>query len=165
VSTTPHPLDHPHLPSEVADRRPHLGARLQARLTAAALDRRLVAGADPSASRPLAARAAQLCARGRRHALAHTLERTVREAREGRRDGGARVPVAWADVLANVPQLLALADALRAEWVSPAGVVLVRSLLCDGLSPLYHPVAPDALRRAIDEARAALTPKEAGPWT
>jgi hypothetical protein len=160
-------LRRPYLSFEVAD--PPCGPvsmRFRAHLSAPRLDRALSAGVDPDTTPELAARAAQLCRHRTRHALAGALERVVADARSRRRNVGARIPAARADVRANAPALLALAARLRAgDPVAPRGVAATRALLCEPLSPLYHPSTPDDLRQAIDDARDALVPKEHSTWT
>jgi hypothetical protein len=154
-------LRRPYLSFEVAEPRVgDLPTRARARLAAPRLDRALAGGVDPSATPELAARAAWLGRRRNRCALAGALERAVGEARSTRRHVTSRVPIASRDVRANAGELLGLAQALRAERVAPAGVAAVQTLLCDALSPLYHPAAPGALRQAVLDARDALVQKE-----
>src|SRR5438552_2916153 len=61
---------------------PGFTARLAARLRGNALDRALIAGADPSASPLLAARAGLLTTRQRRNLIAGAIERLVAATRE-----------------------------------------------------------------------------------
>ncbi len=125
-----------------------------ARLRWAALDRALIDGADPSTSAPLAARAARLTSPAYRAGLAEGLERMVRRAHGPQRrwwDLGQRETV-----LANSSELHALAALLRdAGPVHARGVAMLVRVLSDGTGPAYGR-APEALRSALRDARAAM---------
>ena len=89
--------------------------RLKAATGPTALDRRLARGADPEASRELACRAHVLRGWRVRHAFADGIERIVTEAEHPDHRYSARVPVAREEVLAARPDLMRVAEALRAE--------------------------------------------------
>jgi hypothetical protein len=137
--------------------RPALRTRVRARLRRSRLDRLLVAGEPPWASRELGWRAAELSSRRERHAIADQIDRVVDDAMAPARPRGAAVPLDREGVRACKDLLVELADDLRrAERVRAQGVVLLRRLLRDGGSPLYAPGETHALRIALIHARAAL---------
>ncbi len=131
-----------------------LGTRLAARVGAGPLDRALIAGADPAASRRLAARAARLSSNTTRIALADGLDGLVRAAAGPHRRW-------WAlsrheGVLANRDELHSLATLLRGTTpVYARGIALLNETLTDGTGPAYHGDAT-ALARRLSDARAAL---------
>lgn len=90
-----------------------------------------------------------------RRRLATGLERAVEAAARPRQAITAAVPLQRDAVLASRPELLALADRLRApEPVYAQGVALVSELLGNADSPLYQSGAD--LRSAVAAATAAL---------
>jgi len=129
-------------------------ARARARLRAGALDRALVAGADPARRTDLAARAARLGSRRSRHELAIALDRLLASARGPHRRWWSlgRHDI----VLANADGIVALARLLDSDIpVYARGLALVRITLTDGTGPAYNG-EPAALARRLTEARAAL---------
>ncbi|HEY2772051.1 MAG TPA: hypothetical protein VGI87_15860 [Solirubrobacteraceae bacterium] len=133
---------------------PSLYARTAARLRAGALDRALIAGADPSRSPQLAARACALTSRRTRAAIAGAIERVMRAASEpGRR---SRVTPRRAAVTSAAGELDELAGLLRSRSPLYArGIAMLRELLCDGAGPVYAG-APEDLASTLAEARLAL---------
>jgi hypothetical protein len=128
--------------------------RLAARLRAAALDRALAAGADPSASRLLAARALALTAPAARRELAGALEVVLRgrHSRSRRRLAPPRAAVdANAETLSELAALLRSGAPLYAR-----GLARVAMLITDGTGPLYARCDDAALAAALRAARAAL---------
>lgn len=130
--------------------------RLRARLGRLELDRALAAGADPSASPLLAARAAQLVRRRTRQRLADGLEHialTV-DARRGR----FRTPPLRGAVRANRAELMELAATLRrARLVYARGMALLELILIDGTGPAYTDPAGEGLARRLALVADALT--------
>jgi hypothetical protein len=146
--------------TEVFDRRvveafaPGWPARVGARLRARALDRALIAGADPASSRQLAARVGQLTARASRAEVADGLERLARALDTGRR---------WSvnphrrAIAANADELAELADLLRAAApVYARGLAMLRALLTDGTGPAYTDRVGMGLALALRDAHAAI---------
>ena len=142
--------DHESMPPITSDRR----ARLAARFRGGALDRALLAGADPSASPALAARASLLTSRRSRDEIARALDALVRRAQGPQRR--------WWDlaqreaILENSSELHALAMTLaRDRVVYAAGVAHLRQLVTDGTGPAYRGSA-SALARALRDAGRVL---------
>jgi hypothetical protein len=139
-------------------RRPSIPclARLAARLRAGSLDAALIAGADPAASRALAARVELLGAREMRGALADAIELVVARARGPR---ALRAPLSdRATVLANAGELDALAQRLRGpEALHVRGIAIVSQLLTDGTGPLHHTGGSAATADTLAQARRALS--------
>jgi hypothetical protein len=131
-------------------------ARLAARLRAGSLDEALIAGADPAASRALAARVELLGARETRGALADAIELLVIRARGPRT---LRAPLSdRAAVLANAGELDSVAQLLRGpEALHARGIAIVSQLLTDGTGPLHHAGGSAATARTLAQARRALT--------
>jgi hypothetical protein len=125
------------------------------RLHAARLDGQLADGADPAGSEDLTVRAGRLLRPRERAALAHSLRRTVAEARGAPCPRGC-VHVARAAVRDCAPELLALAAELGDPGVRPQGVALTRRLLADATGPLYAATDADGLRAAVQGTRDAL---------
>jgi hypothetical protein len=129
---------------------PDLAARLVARVRWSSLDRQLVAGADPTGSPQLAARAAALASPRERMKLADGLERVVDAAHGPQRRWWA--VSRHAPVRANAAQLRALAYLLRSSRPLYArGTAIVNQLLTDGCGPLYT-ASPEGLAWALYEA-------------
>jgi hypothetical protein len=128
--------------------------RLSARVRSGALDRALIAGADPAASMQLAARASYLTARPTRNALADALEARVRAAEEPVNIW--RVASRRAPVRACARTFAELAVRLRApEPLYAGGLAAVSELLSDGTGPLYGNDTA-ALAQALSRTVAAL---------
>ena len=128
--------------------------RLRARLRGSALDRALAAGADPTCSRALAARAAQLTSRRNREQTASALDRLVHRAQGPQRR--------WWDlsqrqaILRNSSDLHGLAIVLTGERpLYAAGLAALNELLKDGTGPLYGG-REGAVACALREVRTAL---------
>jgi len=129
-------------------------ARLKARVRAHSLDRALIAGADPSGSPQLAARAAQLTSPHTRAQIADGLERLVEVAQGPPRRWSAVSP--RGPVLANAATLHELAALLREDApLYACGIAILSQLLSDGSGPAYRG-APEHLSSALGEARAAV---------
>jgi hypothetical protein len=129
-------------------------ARLLARARAGSLDRALIAGADPTGSRQLAARVARLTAPRTRALIAEGLDRLVQAARGPQRRWwavGQRHPL-----LANAEDLHELAALLRGGTPLHArGIAILSEALSDGTGPAYHGDAT-AVARWLHDARAAM---------
>ena len=123
------------------------------------LDDRLAHGADPMSDRLLGRRAAQLCSRGGRAALADILESALRDARS-LWSLTARLPLRRAALRECAEDVISVARRLRDPApVDVAGVAQVARLVFDGTSPLYRDGAM-TLRFAMRSARMALDPIE-----
>jgi hypothetical protein len=134
-----------------------LGARVSARLRAAALDRALASGAVPESDVALALHARRLISPTLRRRLAHALRGMVETSRRP-----SRLPGRWPGprVARAGSDLLALAERLeRREAVDARGVALVRVLLRDGGGPLHSYRDTHGLAQAAREAAAALEPE------
>jgi hypothetical protein len=132
------------------------GARVSARLRAAALDRALAGGAVPESDVAVTLHARRLISPTTRRQLAYTLRGIVESARRP-----SRPPARWPDaqVARAGSDLLALAERLeRREAVDARGVARVRVLLSDGGGPLHVNRDADGLVQAAREAVAALEP-------
>lgn len=130
-------------------------ARLWARLRRRSLDRALIAGADPSASEQLAARAARLTSTSMRREVARGLDRLA----TGPRDAPRRwqvLPFARA-AAANATELHALAERLRGPGpVYASGIAMLSRLLTEGAGPAYTDRRGDKLARRLRDARLAM---------
>jgi hypothetical protein len=137
---------------------PTLSLRGKVLLKRGSLSRRLAAGASPTDSPELAARAEQLCSERNRRILARGLERVIDAAEERPHPHSSAVPLRRAEILTERALLLGLAAELRdmSQDVNVRGVALVERLLTDGGSPLYAPSTKQSLDGAIRQARAAL---------
>jgi hypothetical protein len=123
------------------------------------LDRKLAAGASPSADALLAIRARRLTGPRYRARVAAGLARAVRDAEASTRGFSAAVRPDRREVIAARTVLTTLERRLRgAGQVSARGVALLESLLTDGTSPLYLPGEPGALGSRLRAAAAALEP-------
>jgi hypothetical protein len=115
------------------------GTRVMARLLAHKFDRMLAVGATPTVGSPLALHAARLTSVDEREAIAHSLRRSVADARN--RDGAvsSRIPL-------NTPNITAAEDridqiTLRLHSPRPVtarGMARLRMLLADGSGPMYR---------------------------
>ncbi len=129
--------------------------RIAARVRAHWLDRELVAGADPSASRQLAARAATLTSRRFRGLLASGLDQLVVSARAPA--GRLRVCPRRSSTLANAEELRELASMLRGRApLYASGIAALGALVTDPSSPAYLG-GRDALAQRLRVARAAMS--------
>jgi hypothetical protein len=112
-------------------------AHLLARARPRALDTALIAGADPSSSRQLAARARLLTSASHRTLLASSIERLTQSAY--RPVSRRRVCPCREAVLANAQPLRELATRLRADRPLYArGIAIVDELVSDGTGPIYR---------------------------
>jgi hypothetical protein len=140
----------------VEPRRVRLRDRLEARVRAHDLDRRLADGVPPERSAALTLRARRLVDRAFGTMLARRLREIVREAVL------RRVPRAQVAVrLAAVADLTAEFDELARRLVAPRpsavrGVAQISVLLSEGSGPLYSSRADEDLGAAVRRARAAL---------
>jgi hypothetical protein len=133
---------------------PSLYARAAARVRAGALDRALMAGADPSSSPQLAARACALTSRRTRAAIANGIERVVKAAWEPA--AHSRVTPRRTSVKSAAGELDELAGLLRSRSPLYArGIAMLRGLLRDGAGPVYTG-EPEQLAASLAEARIAL---------
>jgi hypothetical protein len=133
---------------------PGLVARASACLRWRALDRELIAGADPALCPQLAARAARLTARPMRIQAAAALERLLSAPASGRR--WSVLPHGRA-VSANAETIAELAELLRGPVPLYArGLAMLRALLTDGTGPAYTDTVGLALALALRDARRAI---------
>jgi hypothetical protein len=133
---------------------PRPAARLLARARGPWLDGALMAGADPSGSAVLAARAATLGSRRARRALARAVDGIVRSAH--RPPNRVQLSPCRQAVLANESTLQDLAAGLRGDApVYVRGVARLGALLSDGSGPVYDGDA-DALAEQLDVVAAEL---------
>jgi hypothetical protein len=120
------------------------------------LDRALAAGADPAASRQIAARTAQLGSTLMRTRIADQLERLALSADKPR--SRLRILPSRAAMLGNRSEMLELADILRQDRPLYArGVAMLKVILTDGTGPAYTDQRGGALARQLQVARASLT--------
>ncbi|HEY5144225.1 MAG TPA: hypothetical protein VII98_12070 [Solirubrobacteraceae bacterium] len=125
-------------------------------LHAAELDEALVRGAAPDASPLLRARAAWLTSPRRRRIVAKGINTSIRRgaipwSRLALTTRVRVVPEAATDARGALEQLAR--RLLSPIPPAPAGVILARRLLTDGVGPLYAPSAgPGALRHAAEQA-------------
>jgi hypothetical protein len=133
---------------------PRWFTRVGARVRSHALDRALIAGADPSESPLLAARARALTSRATRVLMARGIERLLERAQEPPRL--TRVSPHRVSVAMHAEQLRAVAALLRERSpVYARGMAIVGDLLSDGAGPAYSG-EPEALGERLREAHAAL---------
>ena len=119
--------------------RAPFGTRLAARLLAGRFDRMLAVGVPAPAGSALALHAARLTSADEREAIAHTLRRTLGEARNREAPLSSRVPL-------NIPNIAAAEDRIdevtlrlhSPRPVSARGVARLRVLLSDGAGPMYR---------------------------
>ena len=134
---------------------PGLTARLAARLKGHALDRALIAGADPAATPQLAARAAMLTSASMRREVARGLDRLALGEREALRRWQVR-PFRRTST-ANAPELRALAARLRGPGPLYArGIAILARLLTEGTGPAYSDRRGDLLAQRLRDARVAM---------
>ncbi len=126
---------------------------LAARVRGGALDRALIGGADPAASRQLATRVAQLTSTRKRISIAEDLERLLRVAQSPASRWG--VLPRRGPVLAAGAELGALVALLRGSTpLSARGIAMLAQMLGDGTGPVY--AGQDDLKRRLGEARTAM---------
>jgi hypothetical protein len=136
-------------------RRASVALRLRVAWHRDRLDQHLARGVDPTASKQLELRAAQLL--HRRGQLANSVEGVLEHARTRARFT-AEVPVRRADVRDCAEDLLALARRLRDDQpIDVQGAALTSRLLTDGCGPLYLD-SDCSLRYTVRVARLALDP-------
>jgi len=124
------------------------------RLRGRALDRRLIDGADPTATPQLAAHAARITRPSMRAALADHLERLARA--ESQAWTRWRVHPYGSAVRVNAKELRALAALLRGSTpMSARGVAMLRTLVVDGTGPAYTDRHGSALAHQLRTARTA----------
>jgi hypothetical protein len=141
--------------------KPSAADRMAARLHPGALDRALAAGADPSASPQIAARAAQLGSTLTRARIAEGLERLALSA--DKPQSRLRILPSRAATLVNRSDMLELADILRRDRpLYAAGIAMLKILLADGTGPAFTDQHGDTLARHLHVARAALGVRT--PW-
>ena len=129
-------------------------SRIMARLRSRALDRELIAGADPADSTQLAARACKLTSQANRALLATGIERVLSAAMAP--PSRAHLAPQRATILAQADQLRELAAQLRGRSPLYAqGLAILGQLLTDGTGPVYRG-EPEALGSRLEEARCAL---------
>jgi hypothetical protein len=123
-----------------------------------AIDRRLLAGADPGTDEALRERAKLLVNDSYRGTIAAGLRRVTEFARDPRpQTRAAHAPVQRHDILEAEEDLLQLAEELETtDDPRPRGVILASELVTNGASPVYAPRGASALRAAISHAHAAL---------
>lgn len=134
------------------------GLRLRVHVTRGRLDRRIAAGESGVAVPELALREAQLTSPRNQQRIARDLRRVVAYADEHR--GGrpiSSVAIYTQAVRRGRWALAELAEQLeRAGAVDARGIVLARSLLTDGLSPLFNRHADRTVAGAVRDVRQAL---------
>jgi hypothetical protein len=119
--------------------RASLAARLTARLRAGRFDRMLAVGVPAPQGSALAVHQARLTSVAEREAIAHSLRRSVIDARTGGMPMSSRVPV-HED---NITEAEDLIDAITLRLHSPRpvsarGMARLRQVLSDGRGPLYQ---------------------------
>ncbi len=135
---------------------PSLIVRILARMRRSTLDHALAAGADPSASPLLAARAAQLVTPRTRQRLAATLEHVALTVDAPR--GRVRTLPLRAAVRANRGAMLELAAVLRQPGLLYArGIAVVEVALTDGTGPAYTDPRGEGLARQLGLAAETLS--------
>jgi hypothetical protein len=115
------------------------GTRVMARLLAHKFDRMLAVGVTPADGSPLALHAARLTSVDEREAIAHSLRRSVADARNRDAAMSSRIPL-------NTPNITAAEDridqiTLRLHSPRPVtarGMARLRVLLADGSGPMYR---------------------------
>lgn len=134
---------------------PSLTVRAAAHIRGPRLDRALIRGADPAASRLLAARAGQLSSASMRERIADGLERLALSADHPR--SRARVLPSRAAMLANRSEILEIAGLLRRDRPLYArGLAMLKLILTDGAGPAYTDRRGDALADRLRAARTGL---------
>jgi hypothetical protein len=139
---------------------PRLVVRLRARTRRLKLDRALAAGADPSASPLLAARAAQLVDPSMRQRIAACLEQFALTA--DRPPSRVKTLPLRGAVRPNQEALLELARTLRHGQLQYArGIAMLELILADGTGPAYTDPTGDGLAHQLALAVQGLTGRTA----
>jgi hypothetical protein len=139
---------------------PRLVVRLRARACRLKLDRALAAGADPSTSPLLAARAAQLVHPSTRQRIAAYLEQFAFTA--DRSPSRVKTLPLRGAVGANQEALLELARTLRHGQLHYArGIAMLELVLADGTGPAYTDPTGDGLAHQLALATHRLTGRSA----
>ena len=134
---------------------PGVAVRLAARVARLSLDRALSDGADPAASRLLAARARQLSRASSRGRIARGLELLALSAEW--KPSRARVLPSRSAARANRSALLDLATVLRGDRpVYAQGVAMLELVVIDGTGPAYTDSRGEAPARELQIARRVL---------
>jgi hypothetical protein len=134
------------------ERAPSRFVRLRMRLGRRRLDRKLLAGSEPSRDPLMLSRARQLTDRPARAKLARLFERVLDGAREPEWNPYAVVSIQRSSVRKAAPDLWRLIDLLRGpQPISPQGVLMAYRLLTDGGGPLYRDFGDE--RRLVFAAR------------
>jgi hypothetical protein len=146
--------------SDTSKRSRPFGVHVRTALQRRELTRELAEGIDPSASEPLALRAAQLTSERNRKALADTLRRTIAEARRPRRGRSAVVIIRRRAVVDATDAIEATIDRLSSPApVRANGMAMLERILTNAdNSPLYNSSSPGALAHEINVATAAMEP-------
>lgn len=135
---------------------PRLMVRVRARARRSKLDRALAAGADPSASPLLAARAAQLVDPSTRQRIAAYLEQFALTA--DRPPSRVKTLPLRGAVRPNQDALLDLARTLRDGQLQYArGIAMLELILADGTGPAYTDPTGNGLAHQLALAVQALT--------
>ena len=128
-------------------------ARLAARARCVSLDRALIAGADPTGSPLLAARAAQLTSTRSRAAIAAGLKELVRHGTEPSGAGGRSRDAASCSPAPR--RCTSLPRCCSDEPLYARGIAMLGKLLTDDTGPA-HLGAGEDLARLLAQARAAM---------
>jgi hypothetical protein len=114
------------------------GARVMARLLAAKFDQMLAVGVPAPEGSPLALHAARLTSVDEREAIAHTLRRSLDDARNREAGFSSRVPLNAPNIIAAENRIDQIALRLHSPRpVTARGVARLRLLLSDGAGPMY----------------------------
>lgn len=133
-------------------------ARLSVLAQRRALDHQLAAGIDPRTDPALGLRAAHLCRRRYRRAIARRLRRTIAAARTAPNDRMGFAALARSAILEEADALMDLVHRLEDERpVEAMGVALAKQLVSDDAnSPLAADAEPGTLHIVIRLATVAL---------
>jgi hypothetical protein len=145
-----------HLRRRNSTRSDALGTRVRAWCHQFQLDRDLAAGAQPSRSPDLQARADQLTSMHFRRELIAQLDGALAKADRPPHWHSASLPVQTEQVRAAEPSLRALRHALQSASVCVQGAALAACLLNDPNGPLYRPRAGSSIADLANAATAAL---------
>ncbi|MGA2320984.1 MAG: hypothetical protein ABSG95_09635 [Solirubrobacteraceae bacterium] len=135
-----------------------MALRLRVFVTRGKLDRQIAEGRPCEATAALTLRARQLTHPRTRQQIARSLREIIDYVdRHGSRRVISSVVIAPAAVRTGRRAILGLAERLEGTApVNPRGVVLVRALLTDGLSPLFNPYSERTVTEAVFEVQEAL---------
>jgi hypothetical protein len=135
-----------------------LGQRVKLYVSRARLDEQIAAGQAFDANAELALRARQLVTARSQHQLARNLRAILRhgERAPSRRERSA-VLIEPCAVRMGRAAIIDLAEQLeRATAVNPRGMVLAKTLLTNGLSPLFDSRSEKTVTEAVREVHLAL---------